>query len=204
MHRRRFLSGVGASLLVAAGGLAAIQPRRSRVPGESAGLPERVPTPRRVVVIGGGLAGIAAASELAGRGFQVTLVEQGSELGGKLGGWQVRALGEDFPVEHGFHGFFAQYYSLAQLLAAAGADGDLIESAGYPVPYGDRVAERFGRTTTGAGARVPHRSLPASGRRALPGSSGMPLFVALAAGGPIALDGRWRRWTRDWREPTWW
>lgn len=148
MHRRRFLSGVGASLLVAASGLAAIQPRRARLPAGPGDRPERVPSPRRVVVVGGGLAGIAAATELAGRGFFVTLVEQGSELGGKIGGWTVRALGEDFPVEHGFHGFFSQYYNLAELLAQSGADADLVDSSGYPVLYADRTAERFGRTST--------------------------------------------------------
>ena len=147
MYRRRFLAGIGASLLVAAGGLAAIQPRRVYLPAGPEDRPERIRSPRRVVVVGGGLAGIAAATELAGRGFSVTLVEQGPELGGKVGGWTIRALGEEFPVEHGFHGFFAQYYNLAELLAQSGADADLVESSGYPVLYADRMAERFGRTS---------------------------------------------------------
>ncbi|MEX2216733.1 MAG: hydroxysqualene dehydroxylase HpnE [Phycisphaeraceae bacterium] len=38
---------------------------------------------RRVIVVGGGLAGIAAAVRLAGRGMQVTLVETRNRLGGR-------------------------------------------------------------------------------------------------------------------------
>src|SRR6185369_14551511 len=38
---------------------------------------------RRVVVLGGGLAGIAAGVRLAGRGFSVTLVETRKRLGGR-------------------------------------------------------------------------------------------------------------------------
>jgi phytoene desaturase len=39
---------------------------------------------RTAIVIGGGLAGLAAATELAGRGVQVTLVERNQHLGGKM------------------------------------------------------------------------------------------------------------------------
>ena len=39
---------------------------------------------KRVVVVGGGLAGLAAAVELRGRGAQVTLVEANEHLGGKM------------------------------------------------------------------------------------------------------------------------
>lgn len=41
-------------------------------------------TPKRVVVVGGGLAGLASAVELRGRGAQVTLVEANEHLGGKM------------------------------------------------------------------------------------------------------------------------
>jgi isorenieratene synthase len=100
-----------------------------------------------VVVVGGGLAGLAAATDLAARHFDVTLIERAAQLGGKLTAWGVHALGDDFPVEHGFHGFFAQYYNLRRLLDDAGVRADLAPSPGYPVLFADRPAETFGRTT---------------------------------------------------------
>ncbi|MGH8700648.1 MAG: FAD-dependent oxidoreductase, partial [Burkholderiales bacterium] len=39
---------------------------------------------RSVLVIGGGPAGLTAALRLSARGYAVTLLEQGSELGGRL------------------------------------------------------------------------------------------------------------------------
>lgn len=149
MNRRRFLAAAGAgAALAAGGGLVAIQPRRAALVPDDDARPARTTRRRRVVVVGGGLAGITAALELGERGFDVTLVERGPELGGKLGGWPVQALGETFPQEHGFHGFFAQYYNLRAVMAAAGvADGDLVASDDYPVLYADRPPERFGRTT---------------------------------------------------------
>jgi isorenieratene synthase len=153
---RRTVLRLGAAALTAAGvaalGIGAtIQPRRVRRPpaaADDASRPERVTHPERVVVIGGGLAGISAATVLAERGHQVTLLEAASHLGGKIGGWNVEALGETFPVEHGFHGFFRQYYNLRDLLGAAGALDDLTPSDGYPVVFADRPPERFGKTTS--------------------------------------------------------
>jgi heterodisulfide reductase subunit A2 len=54
--------------------------------------PLRVPTTRRVAVIGGGVAGMRAAIALADVGLEVCLVEREPELGG-----HVRGLGELFP-----------------------------------------------------------------------------------------------------------
>lgn len=153
MNRRRFLQAggvvLGAGALGFGAGLWAVQPRRQSLPlpPDNERRPEAPSTSKRVVVVGGGLAGLTAASELAARGFDVTLVERAPQLGGKLTAWTVRALGEEFPVEHGFHGFFAQYYNLRALLDAAGVRGDLAPSPGYPVLFADRPAETFGRTT---------------------------------------------------------
>ena len=153
MNRRRFLKAsgyvLGAGALGFGAGLVAVQPRRSALPlpDGNDGRPEAPSTKKRVVVIGGGLAGLSAATELAARHFDVTLVERAAQLGGKLTAWPVRALGEEFPVEHGFHGFFAQYYNLRALLDAAGVSGDLAPSPGYPVLFADRPPETFGKTT---------------------------------------------------------
>jgi isorenieratene synthase len=77
----------------------------------------RVAPGRRVVVIGGGLGGIAASTVLAERGVEVTLVEREPFLGGRVSGWSdTLASGEPFQMERGFHAFFRQYYNLRALL----------------------------------------------------------------------------------------
>ncbi len=69
------------------------------------------------VVVGGGIAGVAAAVVLAERGVSVTLVERERYLGGRAGAWTDRLSdGESFEMERGFHAFFRQYYNLRALL----------------------------------------------------------------------------------------
>ncbi len=85
-------------------------------------LPLRPPgAPRRVAVIGAGLAGLGAAARLALRGVAVTLFERNGHLGGKLGAWTDRASdGSVVRVEHGFHAFFRHYYNLDAFLRELG------------------------------------------------------------------------------------
>ena len=52
-------------------------------------LPLELVSPRRVAVVGAGLAGLVAATTLARRGFSVVLYEQKPYLGGKIGAWPV-------------------------------------------------------------------------------------------------------------------
>lgn len=51
-------------------------------------------TQRRVIVIGGGLAGLAATTALAGRGVAVTLLESRPRLGGRASSFQDAASGQ--------------------------------------------------------------------------------------------------------------
>ena len=84
--------------------------------------PLRLEQPRKVAVIGGGLAGIAAASTLGARGYAVTLFEAQSYLGGKLGSWPVElSPGKHEWVSHGYHAFFRHYYNLNRFLDSLGA-----------------------------------------------------------------------------------
>lgn len=72
---------------------------------------------KSVVVIGGGLAGCAAATVLAERGAHVTVIEKERFLGGRAGAWEDRlADGTRFQMERGFHAFFRQYYNLRALI----------------------------------------------------------------------------------------
>lgn len=57
---------------------------------------EPTTTPRQVVVIGGGPAGMEAARVAAERGHQVTLYEAGESLGGQLGLWSKAPLSREY------------------------------------------------------------------------------------------------------------
>ena len=83
------------------------------------GVPDARALPRRphVVVVGAGIAGLAAATGLAERGVTVDVVEREPRLGGRVGGWAA-TLDDGSPVamNRGFHAFFRQYYNLRKLL----------------------------------------------------------------------------------------
>jgi carotenoid phi-ring synthase / carotenoid chi-ring synthase len=157
MERRQFIKemlmrtgiGAGAAIAGTAGLVGYYQPRKAfygKDTGEANGK-ERLEGLKKVVVIGGGLAGISSALELARKGFDVTLVESSASLGGKLTGWDLDALGERFPVEHGFHGFFDQYYNLNEIFAFGGVkQEDFRPSPGYPVIFKNFPEEVFGQT----------------------------------------------------------
>ncbi|BDE13108.1 MULTISPECIES: NAD(P)/FAD-dependent oxidoreductase [Mycobacterium] len=70
----------------------------------------------RAVVVGAGIAGLAAATGLAERGVAVTVVEREDYLGGRVGGWTEQQDGTELAMNRGFHAFFRQYYNLRELL----------------------------------------------------------------------------------------
>ena len=71
----------------------------------------------RVVVVGAGIAGLAAATALAERGVAVEILEREHYLGGRVGGWLERPPdGTPLAMNRGFHAFFRQYYNLRALL----------------------------------------------------------------------------------------
>lgn len=158
MDRREFLgklfkrTGIAAGVTAAgaAGVLGYYQPRKQSYRSEGAeqtsGLADRLESSKKAVIIGGGLAGISVAMELAKRNFDVTLIEASADLGGKLTGWDVDALGERFPVEHGFHGYFNQYYNLNEMFAESGVGDVFMPAPGYPVLFKERPLEVFGNT----------------------------------------------------------
>ncbi len=113
--------------------------------------PRRLPAPREVVVGGGGLAGVAAALILAERGAQVTILEPGAQLGGRVSGWTdhftgdgSKADGAPFEMERGFHAFFRQYYNLRALLRRIDPGlSRLTPVTDYPLLGPDGLVESF-------------------------------------------------------------
>jgi isorenieratene synthase len=102
---------------------------------------EHVGDPRHVAVIGGGIAGIAAAMVLAERGVTVTLYETGDRLGGRVASWP---LGDGRTMSRGFHAFFRQYYNLRALLKRTDPTlSRLIPIEDYPLQRPDGLRDSF-------------------------------------------------------------
>ena len=73
-----------------------------------------------IVVVGGGLAGIAAACDLADAGLPVTLVEARPILGGKT--WSFRDEQTGMPVDNGQHVFLGCCAAYLRFLQRLGID----------------------------------------------------------------------------------
>lgn len=72
----------------------------------------------RVIVVGGGLAGLACAVALADKGEQVTVLEASARLGGRASSWTEPYSGDT--VDIGPHIFHSEYHNMLAFLARMG------------------------------------------------------------------------------------
>lgn len=136
LSRRTLLKLLGLSAV--AGGIGYsrfVKPQPAVHQQDSVDLPHTLSAPKRVVVVGAGLAGLACAYELSQRGFQVTLLEKSPQLGGKIASWSIGVDGETMRMEHGFHGFFPQYYNLNSLVDELAIADNFVSLETYAVVY---------------------------------------------------------------------
>ncbi|MFV0132899.1 FAD-dependent oxidoreductase [Streptomyces sp. HMX87] len=98
-------------------------------------------------VVGGGIAGLAAATLLAERGARVTLYERQESLGGRLAGHRTRLTdGSAVTMSRGFHAFFRQYYNLRGLLRRTDpALSRLTPLPDYPLRHSGGLTDSFAR-----------------------------------------------------------
>ncbi|MBX7226422.1 MAG: FAD-dependent oxidoreductase [Chitinophagales bacterium] len=106
-------------------------------------LPLNVAPQKTVAIIGGGIAGLSSAANLAERGFKVTLFEKNDYLGGKLGSWTFDSNGETLRTEHGFHAFFRQYYNLRNFMKRLDIYKHLIPIDDYIIFYENGKQQGF-------------------------------------------------------------
>ena len=102
---------------------------------------ERLTGEAKVVVVGGGIAGLSAATILAERGVRVTLVEASPRLGGRVAAWPLE---DGRTMSRGFHAFFRQYYNLRAVLRRPDPDlARLIPIRDYPLQRPDGMRDSF-------------------------------------------------------------
>ncbi len=81
------------------------------------------PSPRDVVVVGGGFAGLSAATALAEQGARVTVLEARPTLGGRAGTFTDPVTGER--VDNGQHVLIGGYHETFRFLRRIGTEADV-------------------------------------------------------------------------------
>ncbi|MGF1579415.1 MAG: FAD-dependent oxidoreductase, partial [Gemmataceae bacterium] len=101
-----------------------------------------LPENEDVVIIGGGLAGLAAAVALAPRGYQVTLLESRNRLGGRASSFRDSAT--DQLLDNCQHVSMGCCTNLAHFCRVVGIDGHLEKQQTLFFMTPDRKVSRFG------------------------------------------------------------
>jgi len=86
-------------------------------------------SPLRVVVVGGGIAGLAAAWEAVALGADVTVFEQAPRVGGALALASLATAGGRVDVDAGAEAFLARRPEVTRLAAEVGLSADLVHPA---------------------------------------------------------------------------
>lgn len=142
--------------------------------------PQRLTTNRSLLVVGGGPAGVAAATTAAHRGIRVVLAEQHAQLGG-----QLALAGRTMAHRH----LWQRWLRWAQLeLAAASVDVRLNER------ITDSDCSGFGRVVIATGAR-PAPAVRIPGKFAVLGSWTAITRPAPLTGGSVLVSAQDREWS---------
>ena len=121
-------------------------------------------TSDRVLIVGGGLAGLTAARRLALAGAEVTVLEASSRFGGQLATHTVGGITLDAGAEA-----FATRAGTVRACEAAGAGGHFLRAGGT---FGRRVEPRGGGGGRAADGIHRHEGCSAQGHQHLQGGQG--------------------------------
>lgn len=129
---------------------------RRELRGAFRGTREKADASTRTIIVGGGIAGIAAALVLTERGVRVTLIEKSDRLGGRLASYPERLpAGDTFQMERGFPAFYRHYYNLRSILRRVDPELAILRPlADYPVLGPDGASESFANLPTSAPLNV--------------------------------------------------
>ncbi len=101
---------------------------------------------KRILVMGGGIAGLTAAKEASKAGYEVTVVEKEAVLGGKANGWR-----KQFPTSYPYAAL--EENSISKLIAAVQADAKITVKTSAEVARISGAPGDFNVTIKAAGAK---------------------------------------------------
>ncbi len=111
---------------------------------------------QKVVVVGGGLAGLTASKYLVDAGYEVLLLEKRPILGGKVSAWKD---GDGDWIETGLHAFFGAYEEIYTLMKELGTYENVLWKK-HELQYTLAGGERFSFATVNLPS--PFHLLPAA------------------------------------------
>ncbi|GAA2584499.1 phytoene desaturase family protein [Winogradskya consettensis] len=171
----------------------------------------------KVVVIGAGVGGLAAAVRLAAAGHQVDVYEQSATIGGKLGRYERDGFRFDtgpslltLPQVFADLGLTLELEPLDPVVRHVFPDGSVLDSSSDPAVFVERIADAFGAGAARDWARFWERAerIWAASWRSVLQSEVSPASLArlswrvgdlLAIAPGRSLRALGRRYLRDWR-----
>lgn len=134
LNRRQFLkagvaAGAAGTFSMGTLGCGAKTGQKEEYPDVPENKVQLPPNGKSVLILGGGFGGMHAACELLDRGFQVTIIEKTSQLGGKLKSWRDMTFGspspddtnwKGYPRDHGIHAVWGFYNNLREFMGRHG------------------------------------------------------------------------------------
>jgi isorenieratene synthase len=105
-------------------------------------------TPKKVLVVGGGVAGLSAATILSERGYSVTIREAAPFVGGKLHTRSESLNSGEFKVDNGVHLWHKQYHNFSSIFEKIGVSDDSFTTASQSYVFRDFKNETQPTLTT--------------------------------------------------------